>query len=175
MSLPEQPRSTTRPATQGLPRRRALALFAGLGLLAGCGFTPAYGPGGAGTKLQGQVSLPDPGDADQFALNARLEERLGPANAPAYALSYDLTLAATSQVTGFDKVVSRYALNGTVDYRLTEAATGQVVAEGQVSSFAAYDTGPNTVTGLTDAADARARLMGMLADQLVTRLLAAPL
>ncbi|MRX49718.1 hypothetical protein GI374_04490 [Paracoccus sp. S-4012] len=157
-------------SSDALPRR---AVLAGLALLAGCGFTPAYAPGGAGTALRGRVRPQAPTDADQFAFNARLTERLGPPSAAAYGLSYSLSLAVTPQHRGFDDVVTRQALNGSADYTLTDLASGAVVASGQVSSFAAYEAGGTTVAALAAEADARARLATMLADEVVTRLLAA--
>lgn len=155
----------------GVPRR---ALLAGLAaVLAGCGFTPAYGPGGPATKLQGRVRPRDPVDADGFAFNARLAERLGPPAAPVYALDYDLTLAVTPQLRDFDDTTLRHALNGTADFALTETATGRTVAEGRVSAFSSYDSGGTTVAAVAAEEAARARLVVMLADQVVTRLIAA--
>ena len=51
--------------------------------------------------------------------------------------------------------------------------SSRTAAEGRASDFAAYEVGSDTVSGLADEADARARLAVMLADQVVTRLLAA--
>lgn len=140
--------------------------------LAGCALTPAYGPGGTGTALHGRVQLRAPADVDSFALNRRLEERLGPEQAAAYALNYRLTTASVAQGITPDEVTTRYSLNGTADFALTEIASGQVVTKGRVSSFTSYSAIGTTIATLAAERDAHERLMVMLADQIVTRLLA---
>ena len=55
-------------------RRRFLLSLGGLVLVAGCGFSPVYGPaGGAVGRLQGQVGLDAPSNRAGFDLAARLE------------------------------------------------------------------------------------------------------
>lgn len=155
-----------------LPRRAVLAggLVGGLALAA-CGFTPVYGPDGAGTRLFGQVRVMDPKTSDDYAFNRRITERLGPDQAARFALEYRLAVATVAQAITPDEVTTRYALNGTADYTLTEG--GRAVARGQVSSFASYSTTGTTIATLAAEQDARERLMRMLADQVLTRLLAA--
>ena len=150
---------------------RSLIAVAALAL-AGCAMTPAFGPGGAGTTLHGRVQLREPSDIDGFALNRRLEERLGPEQAAAYALDYRLNTASVAQGITPDEVTTRYSLNGTADFALTDIASGQVVTQGRVSSFTSYSAIGTTIATLTAERDAHERLMVMLADQIVTRLLA---
>ncbi|WP_299846679.1 LPS assembly lipoprotein LptE [uncultured Paracoccus sp.] len=152
-----------------MPRR---ALLAGLLALSACGLQPVYGPGGAAKKLFGQVSPVDPDTPDEFLFNRRIAERLGPAGG-AYELDYTLRIAVVAQGITPDEITTRYSLNGSADYKLTEAATGETVTEGQVSTFTSYSTTGTTVATLTAEYDARQRLARMLADQVVTRLLAA--
>lgn len=140
--------------------------------LAACSMTPAYGPGGTGTALQGQVALAEPGDVDSFALNRRLSDRLGPVEAAKWKLDYRLTTAAVAQGITPDDVTTRYSLNGTVDFALTDIATGAAVMQGRVSSFTSYSATGTTIATLSAERDAHERLMVMLADQIVTRLLA---
>lgn len=151
-----------------LTRRGALA---GLLLLAGCGFTPVYAPGGVGDRLRGAVHLPDPTDLDSYALNAHLSTRLGPETAPRYDLTYALRVAVVEQGITPEQVTTRYALNGTLDFRLTDRASGATLAQGAVSAFTSYSATGTTIATTAAEADARARLMRMLGDQLVTRLL----
>lgn len=154
------------------PDRRSLLLATVA--LAGCGFTPAYGPAGGGAKLLGQVRPDDPTDPDGFAFNRRIGERLGPAGDGArYALAVTRNVQSVGQGITTNQAITRYALNGTADYRLTEAASGRVLAEGRVSSFSSHSATGTTIATLTAERDARERLMVMLADQVVTRLLAA--
>ena len=162
--------SDARPARR--PNRRAV-LAGGLALLtlSACGLTPVYGPGGAATRLWGQVRPADPRSIDDFAFNRRLAERLG-GEGDTYALDYRLRVGVVAQGITPDEVTTRYSLNGTADFTLTDASGAQVVA-GQVSNFTSYSTTGTTVATLAAEADARGRLARMLADQVVTRLLAA--
>ncbi|MDO5368805.1 LPS assembly lipoprotein LptE [Paracoccus sp. (in: a-proteobacteria)] len=150
---------------------RRLALTAVLALAA-CGFEPVYGPGGAGTRLQGQVRVADPQTADDYAFLRRLTERLGPEEAARYELAYALRIATVSQAITPDEVTTRYSLNGTAAYALTDSATGAVVAQGEVSNFSSHSTVGTVIATNAAEQDARNRLAVMLADQVVTRLLA---
>ena len=155
------------------PTRRAVVLGAlALAALAGCGLTPVYGPGGAGTRLFGKVRPRDPATYEEFGFNQRLAERLGPDDAAIYDLDYRLSVGVVPQAITPDEVTTRYSLNGTVDFALTGAG-GRVLARGRVSSFTSYSTTGTTIATLAAEGDARQRLARMLADQVVTRLLAA--
>ncbi|MCT4331386.1 LPS assembly lipoprotein LptE [Paracoccus sp. YLB-12] len=153
------------------PSRRA-ALLGLLVLPAACGLTPVYGPGGAGTRLFGKVRPRDPQTFQDFSFNQRLAERLGPDGAAIYDLDYRLSVGVVPQAITPDEVTTRYSLNGTADFALTDASGG-VLAQGRVSSFTSYSTTGTTIATLAAEGDARERLARMLADQVVTRLLAA--
>ena len=150
-------------------RRAALAVAL---LAAGCGFAPVYGPGGAGTRLHGQVRVADPQTADDYAFLRRLTERLGPAETGRYDLAYTLRVAVLPQAITPDEVTTRFSLNGTATYRLTDSATGASVAQGEVSNFTSHSTVGTVIATNAAEQDARNRLAVMLADQVVTRLLA---
>lgn len=154
---------------EGVSRRAAL-----LGLLAvpACGLTPVYGPGGGGSRLFGKMRPRDPVTYQDFAFNRRLAERLGPEDAAVYDLDYRLSVGVVPQAITPDEVTTRYALNGTADFALSDAS-GRVLAQGRVSSFTSYSTTGTTIATLAAEGDARERLARMLADQVVTRLLAA--
>jgi LPS-assembly lipoprotein len=151
--------------------RRALLL--GPLLVASCGFTPAYGPGGGGTKLTGAVRVQDPIDKNGFDLVERLEERLGRPEAARYDLSYTITTETVGVGITADNKITRYNLKGVIDYTLTEQATGARVSGGRVQSFTAYSATGSTVAGLAAEEDAAFRLMRILADQIVARLIGA--
>ena len=153
---------------------RRLALTTVL-TLAACGFEPVYGPGGAGTRLQGQVRVADPRTADDYAFLRRMTERLGPEETARYDLGYRLQIASVGQAITPDEVTTRYSLNGTATYTLTDAATGAVLAQGEVSNFSSYSTEGTVIATNAAEQDARGRLAVMLADQVVTRLLATVL
>ncbi len=150
-------------------RRTILLSFAAL---AGCGFTPVYGPGGAAATLRGRIRMDSPKDQAGFQLVRRLEERLGPAEAPVYALSASIALREDGIGITRDQVTTRYQLAGTVDFRLSDVATGKRVTSGTVSNFTSYSASGTTVATRVAEEDARARLMVILADEIVSRLLA---
>jgi LPS-assembly lipoprotein len=151
-----------------LPRR---AVLIGLLALSACGLTPVYGPGGAGSRLFGKVRPRDPDSFEDFAFNTRLTERLG-GEGSLYELDYRLSVGAVPQAITSDQVTTRYSLNGTAEFALTDS-NGVVLARGQVSNFTSYSTTGTTIATLAAESDARQRLSRMLADQVVTRLLAA--
>ncbi len=140
--------------------------------LAACGFTPAYGPGGPAAGLTGTIRAADPSDKNAFDLVARLDQRLGRPKAD----RYDLTYAITTQPVGVgitpDNAITRYNLKGAVDWTLTDRATGTRLTGGKVESFTSYSATGSTVAGLAAEEGAAARLMSILADQIVTRLIA---
>ncbi|WP_134682211.1 LPS assembly lipoprotein LptE [Paracoccus ravus] len=150
--------------------RRAFLL--GTLALAACGFSPVYGPGGTGGKLFGKVRTADPSTPDDFAFAGRIAERLGPDNAARFELSWQLRIAVVPQAITPDEITTRYALNGSAEYMLTDMASGKLVGRGQVSSFTSYSTTGTTISTMAAEQDAHKRLARLLADQVVTRLLA---
>ena len=181
MSWPEMARreesSTWRPDANAPPSRR-LAL-AGLLLLPACGFAPAYAPGGSGERLRGQVAVEAPRTPDGFVLGARLEDRLGrPSGAVApWRLLIEPVVEEVSAAITPDGAITRYDLVGRAPWRLLgagEAALAPVLAQGEARAFTGFSaTGPTVATAAAEA-DARERLMTLLADAVVTRLLLLP-
>lgn len=153
-------------------RRKVLALLLAAPLAA-CGFAPAYGPGGAASALRGAVELAAPQDRDSFDFATRLEDRLGRPATPRFRLSW--TLDSTPVGAGITPTgaITRYTLKGRARFVLTAAADGQTVTSGTVESFTSWATSGSTVATLTAEQDARRRLMVILADQVVARLIAA--
>jgi LPS-assembly lipoprotein len=154
-----------------LPNRRTV-LFAPLALVA-CGFAPAYGPGGAAEGLQGRIRVADPRDKLGFDFVERLEERLGRPQAPSFDLAY--TIVTKTETLGItpENAITRFHLTGYIDWTLTSRETGQRATGGRVQGFTGYSATGSTVAGLTAEQDAAFRLMRMLADQIVTRLIAS--
>lgn len=146
-------------------------ILAGLAL-AGCGFSPVYGPDGVGARLFGQIRTADPKTPDDFSFAGRIAERMGPDSDARFALDYRLRIAVVPQAITPDEITTRYALNGSADFTLTESASGRVVTRGQVSSFTSYSTTGTTIATMAAEQDAHERLARMLADQVVTRLMA---
>jgi LPS-assembly lipoprotein len=139
--------------------RRSVLVLLLAAPLAGCGFAPAYGPGGAGSALRGAVAL--------------AEDRLGRATAPRFRLDWSVETTPVGAGITPTGAITRYTLQGKATYRLTREAGGDTVASGTVESFTSYATSGSTVATLTAEDDARRRLMVILADQVVARLIAA--
>lgn len=152
-------------------RRHILSLLL-VAPLAACGFTPVYGPGGAGSALSNQVAIAAPEDRLSFALVSRLEERLGRGGSR-YDLVYDIT-TSTSELaltdTGDANLIN---IQGTIAYSLTDRATAESLASGEVDSFTSYASSGSPVATTSARRDAEERLMILLGDQIVARLLSS--
>ncbi len=70
-------------------------------------------------------------------------------------------------------VTTRYTLNGSATWSLTDRASGARIAGGTVRGFTSWSATGTTIAGLAAQEDASRRLMVMLGDQIVTRLIAA--
>ncbi|MGB3147881.1 MAG: LPS assembly lipoprotein LptE [Paracoccaceae bacterium] len=153
-------------------RRQIMRLLAALPL-AGCGFTPVYGPGGAARGLIGQIRIEEPTDRNGFDLNGRLQERLGRAKSARWQLSYRIKTEQVGLAVTTSNITTRYNLLGSVSYSLTRSADGGLVKAGKVESFTSYSASGTVVSTAASERDANARLMRILADQIVTDLVAS--
>lgn len=155
-------------------RRTFLTGLGGLGALAlgGCGFTPAYGPNGAANRLQGSVLVDAPVNRDDYLLVQQLEDRLGRGDNGRYALGYTYVVVEERMAITADNITTRFNLVGRVSYALRDRATDAVLIQGGANSFTGYSATGSTVATLAASRDARARLATLLADQMVTRLIA---
>ena len=150
--------------------RRAVVLS--LLALGACGFTPVYGPGGAAAGLWGKIELDEPSNRDAFFLMRRFEERLGVASAPRYRLSTSIGRRRERIAVTSEGVAERYQVIGDVRYSLVDRETGDRLADGRVTHFVSYSALRTTVATRAAENDATERLMIVLADQIVARLLA---
>ncbi|MEM6384912.1 MAG: LPS assembly lipoprotein LptE [Pseudomonadota bacterium] len=152
--------------------RRVLLLS--LASVAGCGFTPVFGTGdeGLGSDLRGRIDVAVPDDEEGFALVKRLEDRLGLPQGADMSLTAQIRLR--EQALGFlpDGEISRFNVIGQVDWRLLSLTDGDLIASGSERSFTGYSSTSTTVATTFAQRDARRRLMVILADRIVTDLLA---
>jgi len=155
------------------PERTRRALLLAPLALAACGFAPAYAPGQTGTALRGRVAVDTPDTPDGYRLRARLEDRLGRAEAPAATLVLDPAVERVSAAVTPEGAITRYNLEGRAPWRL-EAPSGALLAEGVATAFTGSSATGSVVASRTAEADARERLMVLLADEVVTRLLLLP-
>ena len=152
-------------------RRKFLFSLAALPL-AGCGFEPAYGTRGQAQKLRNQVKFQDPTTRESFELVEQLERRLGPTQTATYQLRYKIRTSRERLAVTRQEITTGYNLLGTVDYTLTDLRNGKLVTQGKVSNFTTYSAISNNVATRAAQQDARKRLMVILADDIVTRLIA---
>ncbi len=151
--------------------RRIFLAGAALAALSGCGFTPVYGPGGSAEGLRGRIETTPPTNQVEFDLVERLEQRLGQPVAPDYRLETKIVISTQSLGLTIDAESTRVNVIGRVRFSLRDLRTGQVATSGAVQSFTSYSTTDTPFATQTAGGDAYARLMVILADDIVARLL----
>jgi len=154
-----------------LYNRRRFGVVLAAAALAGCGFTPVYGPDGTGAALLGQLSLDPPQDRNAYLLQRRIEERLGQATAGAWRLSTQIKTDNIGLGFTTDGDITRYNINGTTDYTLRRTGSSEIVRQGKIQHFTSYSATGTTVATLAAKRDAEVRLMTILADQIIDQLL----
>ena len=152
---------------------RRIFLFGTASALSACGFTPAYGPGGGGSRLHGNLQLDAPKTRPAYLLTRHLEDRMGRSNSAQYGLSYSIDLSEAPIAISTNNVTARYNVLGEITYALRDLHSGAVLTSGKVENFTSYSTTGTTVATQASEKDARERLMVILGDQIVTNLLAA--
>ena len=140
--------------------------------LTGCGFAPVYAPGGAANLLQGRVTVDEPVDRDSYLLVQQLETRLGRGDAPVYGLSLGLEVQQERMAINAANITTRFNVIGKSTYALRDLRDGKVITSGTVNSFTGYSATGTTTATQAAKRDAHKRLMTILADQIVTRLIA---
>ena len=151
--------------------RRRFGVVLAAAALAGCGFTPVYGPDGTGAALLGQLSLDPPQDRNDYLLQRRIEERLGQATAGAWRLSTQIKTEDIGLGFTTDGDITRYNINGTTDYTLRRTGSSEIFRQGKIQHFTSYSATGTTVATLAAKRDAEVRLMTILADQIIDQLL----
>lgn len=152
-------------------RRQTLLALSALLAGAACGFTPAYGPGGGASVLQDNLRVEAPAQRDGFLISQRLEDRLGRNDSGRYVLTVRPSIRRQGLATSPDGTTNRFRLSGQATFSLTDNTTGQVVRSGEVINFTGFSATGSTVATLAAERDATARLMTILADEIVDRLI----
>ncbi|TDL78395.1 hypothetical protein E2L08_10660 [Palleronia sediminis] len=158
------------------------AILSAAAMLAACGFTPVYGPGGAASGLSGQILADAPEDAAGYAYVRQVEDRLGLPTTPLYRLAAEIVLDEDGFGITPARDTTRFQITGTVVYSLSDIASGAPLTSGTLSSFTSYSApvvrpgagsvAGNSVTVRAARQDAVERLMTILANQTAARLLA---
>lgn len=151
---------------------RRLFLLGSVAALAGCGFEPALAPGGAAQSIRGRIRADDPKTRDEFLFLDRFENRNGAAAGDAYLMSYRISTRQVGLAINQAQETTRFNILGKVDFTVTDAATGAVLTEGTVDSFTGYSATGTTVATQATQRDAKQRLMVILADKVLSRLVA---
>ncbi|MDV7144690.1 LPS assembly lipoprotein LptE [Tropicimonas sp. TH_r6] len=153
-------------------RRQILAGLAAVGLLAGCGFQPAYAPGQSGDSLRGQILPKAASNKQSFIFVDRIEDRLGRNDAAPYQLNYSMNLSSEGLAKTPSNSTYRYHLKGRLTYSVVDRNTNEVLTSGMVRNFTGYSAIGTTVATRASQTDARERLMILMADEVVSRLYA---
>ena len=145
--------------------------FACLGLLglAGCGFAPVYGNGPA---IRGQFAFRTDESVIGFQLGTRLGERLGTASAPRYVLKVTVRTSERAAAINAQGDTVRLNIVGIADWSIVDSATGEQIFTDRTEAFTSYAATGSTVATQATRDDARERLGIILADMIVTRVLA---
>lgn len=146
-----------------------------LGLLAGlaaCGFTPVYGPGGEAGVLRGAVRASAPDTDLAFAFVRQIEDRLGKPGETGFDLGYSIATIEEGLAIDGSNNITRFSIEGVIDWTLTPAGGEAPALRGQESSFVSYSATGSTISTQESERDAERRLAVILADKVVARLLA---
>ena len=152
-------------------KRRHLLIAGASLLVSACNFTPVYGPEGAGSQTENRILIKAPTTKDAYFVTRRLETRLGRADPAPMTLSFSVSNSSAGLGTTATGSTTRVQRVGSLSYTLKNSATGKNIAKGSVSNFTGYSATGNTAATLAAERAAIERLMNILADQLVDRLL----
>ncbi len=161
-------RTTPRPVAAAAVSTALWAVLAAAGCgLAGCGFTPLYAQPGVGPGLSSIDVVATQGRVG-YLLREDLDDALGrDRNAnPAWRLT--MTVAQTRSPRGLtiNDVAERYVVAVTVQYELTDLASGKVVHSGQVNSHVSYDEAADPYAGIAARQDSQDRAASDAARQI---------
>ena len=151
-------------------RRKVFIALSALAAGSACGFEPAYGPQGSASVLQNNLRVAAPDRRDGFLISQRLEERFGRNDNGRYVLNVAPELIRQGLATSVEGTTNRFRLNGITSYTLRDTETDQVVRRGRVTNFTGFSATGSTVATLAAERDATARLMVIMADEIVDRL-----
>lgn len=153
---------------------RRLVVLAPLALTA-CGFQPVFAPGQSGASLLNRVRVDAPTDQNGYLLTREIEERLGRGGDTAYSLTLTTITSERALAINREGNTDRFHIVGVITYALRDLTSGQIIGSDTVENFVGFSATGTTVVTLASERDALERLMTLLADQVVTRLLALDL
>jgi LPS-assembly lipoprotein len=143
-------------------------LLAPLAILGGCaGFTPMYATAGVSPKLSA-IAVNQPDGRLGFLLRENLDDSLArDSQQPAiYRLNLANREVRSGQGITVANVASRYEVDLTTKYTLTEIATGKLVTQGQVVVNVTYDVVSQPYAALSAEQDSERRVAEQAADRI---------
>jgi LPS-assembly lipoprotein len=133
-------------------------IFAALGV-SGCGFTPLYATPGLSSGLSSvQVVAPDGRVA--YLIREDLDDDLAHDKSapPAWRLTYTVNQTRGPRGLNLNDIAERYEIGVTVNYTLTNLATGAVAHTGKISSELSYDSANAPYAGIAARQDTQQRV-----------------
>ena len=137
---------------------RTAGLMIALAGLGGCGFTPLYATPGVSSGLSA-INVVVPQGRVAFLLHQDLDDALGHDKSAPPVWRLDLTLVQGRDPRGLrlDDTAERYDLGLTVQFALTDLATGKVAHSGSVSTQVSYDAADAPYAGIAARQDSQNR------------------
>ena len=134
--------------------------------LASCGFEPVYGENSAAEGTLTQASLRDPTTQPEFIFVKAFEQRVPRPQNPQYGINYQINIS----YQGLDVIeASRVQVVGRIAAEFVNLETEAVEFVSTVDAFTSYTSGGSFPE--TQRRDAETRLIKILADRLITRLM----
>jgi LPS-assembly lipoprotein len=146
---------------------------AGLAALGGCGFTPLYANAGPTEGLT-HIRVDAAQGRAGYLIGQDLEGSLGvnQSDPPVYKLDFTETEGVAGHGLNAIDVSQRFEVDMTVNYTLTDIATGKVVHSGKVVSIASYDSAAQPYAGIAARQDTESRVASDAAQQMQVQLAA---
>lgn len=152
--------------------RAGLAAAAALSLAACNGFAPMYAQPGVVDGAT-RIDVATPNTRTGYLLRESLEDALAwnRSAPPAYRLVVKLDERRTPRGLDVNRVATRYEVEVTASYVLTEAGTGRAVLRGNRPIHVTYDTTVQPYAGIAAQQDSQVRAAGQAADLIKTDIL----
>ena len=140
--------------------------------LVGCSFQPAWVAKNQKAEiLWERVDFKEAKTSNEFRLNRYLASRLGKAADAELFLKYELFTEAKRSALSFDGKAFRIRIHGVVKFSLIQNSKNSILFTSSVRDSAAYSDARLAVTDEASERDAYARLMVLLGDRIVDKLL----
>jgi LPS-assembly lipoprotein len=142
--------------------------------LVGCSFQPAWVAKNQNAKILWQrIDFKEAKTSNEFGLNQYLASRLGKGDDAELFLKYELFTETKRSALSFDGKAYRIRIHGEVKFSLIQNGKNTILLTSSVSDSAAYSDAILAVTDEASERDAYARLMVLLGDRIVDKLLSS--